>query len=81
MVTISSSKCAGVAAHGRDSAQNAALLAKAAADAAAVAARVRGVVGARDSVNAELRRQLSAAAARLAAAEGVLDRQRTELLG
>ncbi len=65
----------------RRRAQNAALQAKAAADAAAVGARVRGVVGARDSVNAELRRQLSAAAARLAAAEGVLDRQRTELLG
>lgn len=41
--------------------------------------RVRSIVGARDSMNADLRRQLSASAARLAAAEAVLERQRAEL--
>ena len=59
--------------------QAAQLRERSANDAAAVAARVRGVVGACDSVNAELRRQLADAAARLAAAEGVLERQRAEL--
>lgn len=59
--------------------QAAQLRGRAAADAAAVAARVRGVVGVRDSANAELRRQLADATARLAAAEGVLERQRAEL--
>lgn len=60
--------------------QAAELQVRSAAEAVTVVSRMKGVVGARDSVTAELRQQLAAVAARLAAAEGVLERQRTELL-